>query len=119
MPCWTIQENGLEIKNPDPETFVRMLKNLGFKVDQTEVDFRYGHFAAEKYEAGPLQYARVSIKAGQLKIEIRDGCRASMAEITKALKMGYSREIVGTAAKRYGWSVKQTDETHYQVVRRA
>lgn len=117
MPCWTVQENGLEIKNPDPETMISALAALGFSVNQTADAIRDGHFEADCF-SGDCAYCSVTWKRDGLKLHLSRAAKITMEALTSKVKVAYSGEIVKTAAKRFGWSVKQTSETQFQVIRR-
>ena len=118
MPCWTVQENGLDLKNPDPETLISSLMALGFSGNLTTEAFHKGTLRADCFD-GACAYCSVTMKDGQLTLHRSGSSRITMEQLTSHVKQAYSRGIVQTAAKKFGWSVKQIDETHLQVARRA
>jgi hypothetical protein len=113
MPCWTIQESKLEVKNLNQDVLTATLESLGYVVQR-----RGEQFYADHMKPGELRYTVVCMKDGEMVVQLRDGSRVTAERAMRQVKVAYGQTAIRTMAKRFGWQVKQEDETHFQVMRR-
>jgi hypothetical protein len=110
MPCYTISEVRAELSVADPEILLRALKAAGYQSITAEA----GIIAAATPEGRLFQ-----IRAGQVQMYGLDQ-RAVEDEATRITK-AYGAEVIRTAAKRYGFALKQNPKqpTQFTLKRRS
>lgn len=113
MPCWTIQESKLEVKNIDPAILKDALKALGYVVQREGAEFYADHMAG-----GELQCTVVCMKNNEIVVQLRDGSQVAADRAMRQVKVAYGQATIRRTAARFGWKVTQKDETHFQVQRR-
>lgn len=87
-PCWTIQTTTVELgQNINEELLQLAMGELGYS------EYQYTFHAA----------------SGQITVD-------GEIELNK-VKRAYSRQVVLSQAKRFGWKIKETGEYQYEVIR--
>lgn len=113
MPCWTVQTSTLKLENADETLLRAALEKLGF----TNIHLNaYGaRMTADRFSDGVsvklLQDGRVQATASRAAVGTLD-------KVGSEVSRAYSREVVYSTAKRFGWTVKATGEDEFQVMRR-
>jgi hypothetical protein len=91
MPCDTIQTSELELKNPNIKLLMDALSQLGLNpqhdTQSGRISFRGGY-----WHNGTLTTASYGVEAQDIKV-------------------AYSRQIVGYAAKQFGWKLQEAATT--------
>lgn len=107
MPCYSVEESGIKVTaNTNPDLLKKALEELGYTV--TKIG---GTLTFANYQLG----RRGTFQNGELSVKTNMGAAVDQDEIRRA----YSAQVVMSAAKRFGWQVKQTSPTQFQVSRRA
>jgi hypothetical protein len=95
MPCDTIQSSELELTNPNITLLMQALKELGLnpRLDSSRnaIYFRNGN-----WQDGTLTVT---------------GNAYSNTTSAEEIKVAYSRQIVGYAAKQFGWKLEESKTT--------
>ena len=112
MPCWMVNETTLDFSNPDEGLLKAALEELGFTVHSKAQANEYGYaFSADHF--GP-SYSVCVKHDGTV---ITNGPEVSKFDMNQ-VKRAYSRQVVGSAAKRLGWNVKKKNNRKMVAVRR-
>jgi hypothetical protein len=91
MPCDTIQESTVELKNPNIKLLMDALTSLGLNPRHNAVNGRIS-FTNGRFENGQITLRSRSYEDNPLTAD--------------AIKVAYSQQIVGYAAKQFGWKVE-------------
>lgn len=121
MPCWTVQTSTLNLTNADPDLLEAALVKLGFtNIHRNDA---YAENVGAVLTADRFSDS-VSVKVtrdGRVQATLSGSARAAGVSIEKLgseVSRAYSREVVVSTAKRFGWTLKQTGEDEFQVMRR-
>ncbi len=107
MPCYTVEESGIKVTaNTNPDLLKKALEELGYTVTKLGATLTFANYSKSH---------RGFFRNGELTITNGSGEAVDQNEIRRA----YSAQVVMSAAKRFGWQVKQTSPTQFQVSRRA
>lgn len=103
MPCYTQQKSVVQFGAQTDVNLLKLaLERMGFSVRATQRGLSFSSFT----RSGTFENGTLSISSRE-------------QEDTNAFKRAYSAEVVRAASKRFGWTVKQTEENKFQVTRRA
>lgn len=100
-PCDSITYNTLELKAADRELLIAALKELGFEVAD--------HGRVLNASRGGLS---VAIRDGQVRVQ------AGYEQVVRDIRAGYSRQVVRSASRKFGWALKQTQQNKFVAQRR-
>ena len=89
MPCWTVTTAEVKLS------------------EQTDAKLLQAALAT-------LNITNYTFAKGQLTIQGRE----TSAQLTAQVKVAYSRQVVFSQAKRFGWTMQQTAENQWKVQRR-
>ena len=109
MPCWSVQESTIELLDANSMVLQQGLGAVGF----TNHRAIYRGFTMERLS----DRASVTLREGRVTVAIR-GKTADLAALTSEVKRAYSAQVVLTASRRFGWTVKQVGANRYQAQRR-
>lgn len=99
MPCDTIQTVSVKFgTNTDRKLLEAAFRELGQPI--------YPSHSADFIMAGN---GWVNVRTGESKLPV---------DVAEKIKAAYSRQVVLSQAKRYGWQMKETGPNKWQVVRR-
>lgn len=99
MPCYTITEVKLELKNANLALLTKAINNI---MKNAYIQLRDNGLV---WSGGSYDKA-----TGMLSVRNEaDG---------KLIKRAYSREIVKSQASRFGWSIKETSQFKYEIIKR-
>jgi hypothetical protein len=98
MPCYTITQVKLILNNADIGLLKKALEGMGKTV----------------YQDG---LKRLSWQGGSYN---KDGGLLTVRDKDKgnAIQRAYSKEVIMTKAQRFGWTVKETGQNKYEVLKR-
>lgn len=106
MPCDTIRTNSVDLASIgriDADLLASALNQLGIRCT-------VGSTGTVKYISG----SNVNWQPGQDLNLYRGASGISLDQV----KQAYSAEVIKSTAKRYGWTLKQTAQFKFQVVKR-
>lgn len=106
MPCDSVQMNRIDMPTMDPLLLDRGLTAMG----ATEVE-RYSGMVTFSYEGD-----RYRIQGGQL--TSYDAGTTTLERTRNAVARGYSGQVLGVAAQKNNWSLKQVGERQYVAQKR-
>ena len=99
MPCYSITTVSLKLMNANLDVLKKALEALGHR---------------NVYQSGTTLYwgrnSSYNQKTGQLTVESE--------QEGKAIKQGYSGQLVRKNASKFGWQVKQVSQNKFQIVKR-
>jgi hypothetical protein len=108
MPCYSRVSSTVEFgAKTDATLLAKAMESLGYVITKAANGFRARHAqhgAVATFAAGKLTLVTGPLASGPIDVN--------------EIKRAYSAQVVQTAAKRFGWSVKQTSDTQFQVTRR-
>lgn len=108
MPCDSRITSSVEwTDNTDPKLLAAALKSLGFIVGVVGTAVRFSN--PETSVTGTYD--------GRKKMMTLSGLNDESLDLNP-IKRAYSAQVIQSAAKRFGWQVKQTDDTKFQITRR-
>lgn len=107
MPCNTVQRNNIEIKALDVDMLAKTLDSL---LDKCDIPVSFlNQFYGKRDIKG---VAEAIIKAGSVSVRPGDEYIADL------IKQEYSRQVVASAAKRFGWRIQEKTKQKLVVTRR-
>lgn len=105
MPCYSRIQSTVEFgDNTDPKLLALALRALGYTVTEIGKNLSFAKYASDAPITGTYRGGTMTINGSVDQNE---------------MKRAYSAEVVKSAAKRFGWQVKQSSPTQLQVTRRA
>lgn len=108
MPCNTIQTAQIELGKMEPSLFVKALEELGLHPRLSQNGERIG------FDNGSFH-----IPTGKATLQLRGSFYGKTEdEILAGFKVAYSKQIVFSQAKKFGWQMKEIAQNKWEVVRR-
>jgi hypothetical protein len=111
MPCYTVSESKIDLAKANPDILREALKAEGYTLQATGgVDTLAGYNVRTDVNV----YWRKGAGTTLTTTRAQDVTDKAGATLTRA----YSAAAVDYAARRNGWTVKQTQDGKYQIIRR-
>lgn len=110
MPCNTVRISTINLAKVDHDLLKAALEALGLKVQSSPLGWaitdRYGYGGTFRFESGKLTH--------------NDRMRTSQGKALSEnlVKQAYSGQVVQQTARKFGWSVRETGDNQYTMVRR-
>ena len=104
MPCDTITMQTVSLSNALPDVLTDALQSTGWTIRETTSQRIIAYKGSES----------VTWSAGK-GLSVRS---SNPKEVIRTVTQAYSRQAVSWAAKRAGWTVRQTNENQFTVTRR-
>lgn len=106
MPCYSRVTSTVEFSDStDVVLLAKAMQALGYQVMRQGKGFRFDNGTSM---LGSFEGGRMTLR-GEAKLTV---------EQTNEIKRAYSTEVVKAASQRFGWQVKQSSPTQFQVQRR-
>lgn len=106
MPCYTQNTAEIDLSKANPDVLKTALEKLGYRVEIKDGTL----YAGKNHNTETINWTK-----GQAATITS---RNNTDQLTKQIKQAYSAAAIEYAAKRNGWTIKQTSGNSYEVIRR-
>lgn len=121
MPCWLTQMTPVEFgPNTNREILAQALANLGFTINSAAYSDRLNYaFSADYFgkEYGGMMSVAIDLE-GKMVIGYARSSKPVPVDVLNTIRREYSRAVVQSTAKKFGWQLKEKSPTQFAAMRR-